>query len=203
MPLIDQAVKVSSTEFSIRATFVVPLTIVRSGKVWRRKVIKPTWRHRMQTLYRRWSTDKNTTLARDQFSKKCNWQTSPKIGVNEGECSSLPAHFRSKILRWPTLFTPNVIQSSRINEEIFGPVLRFRHLWTAERSIGESQQHSVRLSEACGPIKVFKISKVTSALCAGVVWQHYNKFDPTSPFGGYKEKAESGREGLHVASCLI
>ena len=52
--------------------------------------------------------------------------------------------------------------------------------------------------QACGQIKESKIFNLTSQLKAGVVWANtYNKFDPTSPFGGYKESGHGREGGLH------
>ena len=95
----------------------------------------------------------------------------------------------------PTLFT-NVAQSNRIaQEEIFGPVLAIQTFRTIDEVIDKANNTSYGLSAGVWTDKGSKIFQLTKALKAGVVWANtYNKFDPTSPFGGYKESG-FGREG--------
>jgi aldehyde dehydrogenase (NAD+) len=95
----------------------------------------------------------------------------------------------------PTLFT-NVSQSHRITqEEIFGPVLAIQTFRTAEEAVLKANNTPYGLSGGVWTDKGAKIFKVTRALKAGVVWANtFNKFDPSSPFGGYKESG-MGREG--------
>jgi aldehyde dehydrogenase (NAD+) len=95
----------------------------------------------------------------------------------------------------PTLFT-NVSQSHRIaQEEIFGPVLAIQTFRTAEEAVLKANNTPYGLSGGVWTDKGAKIFKVTRALKAGVVWANtFNKFDPSSPFGGYKESG-MGREG--------
>ncbi len=95
----------------------------------------------------------------------------------------------------PTLFT-NVAQSHRISrEEIFGPVLAIQTFRTIEEVIEKANNVPYGLSAGVWTDKGAKIFNLTQKLKAGVVWANtYNKFDPTSPFGGYKESG-FGREG--------
>jgi aldehyde dehydrogenase (NAD+) len=95
----------------------------------------------------------------------------------------------------PTLFT-NVSQSHRIaQEEIFGPVLAIQTFRTAEEAILKANNTPYGLSGGVWTDKGAKIFKVTRRLKAGVIWANtFNKFDPSSPFGGYKESG-MGREG--------
>ncbi len=95
----------------------------------------------------------------------------------------------------PTLFT-NVAQSNRIaQEEIFGPVLAIQTFRTVDEVIEKANNTPFGLSAGVWTDKGSKIFNLTSQLRAGVIWANtYNKFDPTSPFGGYKESG-FGREG--------
>jgi aldehyde dehydrogenase (NAD+) len=95
----------------------------------------------------------------------------------------------------PTLFT-NVAQSSRIaQEEIFGPVLAIQTFRTDDEVIEKANNTPYGLSAGVWTDKGSKIFNLTTKLRAGVIWANtYNKFDPTSPFGGYKESG-FGREG--------
>ena len=123
-----------------------------------------------------------------------------KIGVDEGgtcyqsSCAVLSKGFWFR----PTLFT-DVAQSSRIvQEEIFGPVLSIQTFRTVEEVIEKANNTPYGLSGGVWTDKGSKIFKVSSKLKAGVVWANtYNKFDPTSPFGGYKESGMGREGGLH------
>jgi aldehyde dehydrogenase (NAD+) len=100
----------------------------------------------------------------------------------------------------PTVFT-NVAQSHRIaREEIFGPVLSVLTFRTPDEAIEKANNTMYGLSAGIWTEKGSKIFEVAQKLRAGVVWANtYNKFDPSSPFGGYKESGfgrEGGRQGL-------
>jgi aldehyde dehydrogenase (NAD+) len=100
----------------------------------------------------------------------------------------------------PTFFT-NASQSCRIaREEIFGPVLTIMTFRTPEEAIEKANNTMYGLSAGIWTDKGSKIFHVATRLQAGVVWANtYNKFDPSSPFGGYKESGfgrEGGRQGL-------
>lgn len=98
----------------------------------------------------------------------------------------------------PTLFT-NVSQSHRIaQEEIFGPVLAVQTFRTVDEVILKANNTPYGLSAGVWSDKGSKIFNITSQMKAGVVWANtYNKFDPTSPFGGYKESGFGREGGLH------
>ena len=98
----------------------------------------------------------------------------------------------------PTLFT-NVAQSSKIaKEEIFGPVLAIQTFRTVDEVIAKANNTPYGLSAGVWTDKGSKIFNMTSQLRAGVIWANtYNKFDPTSPFGGYKESGHGREGGLH------
>src|SRR6266508_3761753 len=100
----------------------------------------------------------------------------------------------------PTLFT-GVSQSHRIaQEEIFGPVLSVLTFRTPEEAIEKANNTPYGLSAGVWTEKGSRIFKMVSAMRAGVVWANtFNRFDPTSPFGGYQESGfgrEGGRHGL-------
>jgi aldehyde dehydrogenase (NAD+) len=100
----------------------------------------------------------------------------------------------------PTLFT-GVSQSHRIaREEIFGPVLSVLTFRTPEEAVTKANNTPYGLSAGVWTDKGSRILWMTQRLRAGVVWANtYNRFDPASPFGGYKESGfgrEGGRHGL-------
>jgi aldehyde dehydrogenase (NAD+) len=100
----------------------------------------------------------------------------------------------------PTIFT-GVTQSHRIaKEEIFGPVLSVLTFRTLEEAVEKANNTMYGLSAGVWTDKGSRILKMSTLLKAGVVWANtFNKFDPSSPFGGYKESGfgrEGGRHGL-------
>ena len=98
----------------------------------------------------------------------------------------------------PTLFL-NVSQSHTIvKEEIFGPVLAIQTFRTIDEVIEKANNTPFGLSAGVWTEKGSKIFKLTKELNAGVVWANtYNKFDPSSPFGGFKESGMGREGGLH------
>ena len=102
----------------------------------------------------------------------------------------------------PTLFT-NVAQSHRIaKEEIFGPVLSVLTFRTPEEAVEKANNTPYGLSAGVWTEKGSRILWMVRKMRAGVVWANtFNRFDPTSPFGGYKESGfgrEGGMHGLHA-----
>jgi aldehyde dehydrogenase (NAD+) len=102
----------------------------------------------------------------------------------------------------PTIFT-GVTQAHRIaREEIFGPVLSVLTFRTPDEAIEKANNTPYGLSAGIWTEKGSRILAVADKLRAGVVWANtFNKFDPTSPFGGYKESGygrEGGRHGLEA-----
>jgi aldehyde dehydrogenase (NAD+) len=100
----------------------------------------------------------------------------------------------------PTVFT-GVSQSSRIaQEEIFGPVLSVLTFRTPDEAVAKANNTPYGLSAGVWTEKGSRILWMADQLRAGVVWANtFNRFDPTSPFGGYKESGfgrEGGRHGL-------
>jgi aldehyde dehydrogenase (NAD+) len=155
-------------------------------------------RDRLQTLRVGDPLDKNTDIgainSRQQLNKICELV---KSGVSEGanliqkKCT-LP---RKGFWFAPSFFT-EVTDSHRIaREEIFGPVLSIMTFRTPQEAIERANNTPYGLSAGIWTQKGSKIFKIASSLNAGVVWANtYNKFDPSSPFGGYKESG-FGREG--------
>jgi aldehyde dehydrogenase (NAD+) len=147
--------------------------------------------------------DKNTDIgainSRKQLEKI---QELVKSGVKEGaemhqpECKLPKRGFYFA----PTLFS-NVSLSHRIaREEIFGPVLSILTFRTPEEAVEKANNTPYGLSAGVWTDKGSRILKMSTELKAGVVWANtYNKFDPASPFGGYKESGfgrEGGKQGL-------
>src|SRR5687768_7028020 len=160
-------------------------------------------RERVQTLRVGNPLDKNTDVgainSRAQLEKI---QELVDCGVEEGaemfqSACTLPARGY-----WfaPTFFT-GVSQSYRIaQEEIFGPVLSVLTFRTPEEALEKANNTPYGLSAGVWTEKGSRILKMAQRLRAGVVWANtFNRFDPASPFGGYKESGfgrEGGRHGL-------
>ncbi|HCU99440.1 MAG TPA: betaine-aldehyde dehydrogenase [Chloroflexi bacterium] len=155
-------------------------------------------RERMETLIVGDPLDKNTDIgainSKEQLKRI---QEYVKIGQDEGgelyqsKCK-LP---NTGYWHAPTLFC-NVSQSHRIvQEEIFGPVLAIQTFRTVDEVIEKANNTPYGLSGGVWTDKGAKIFKVTQNIRAGVIWANtFNKFDPSAPFGGYKESG-MGREG--------
>ncbi len=102
----------------------------------------------------------------------------------------------------PTVFT-DVSQTHRIaREEIFGPVLSVLTFRTPDEAVAKANNTPYGLSAGIWTDKGSRILWMADRLRAGVVWANtFNRFDPTSPFGGYKESGygrEGGRHGLEA-----
>ena len=171
------------------------------------KIVLRKLKDRLATLIVGDPLDKNTDIG--AINSKQQLETIHRyiqIGKQEGaemyqsECA-LP---RKGFFCRPTLFT-NVAQSSRIaQEEIFGPVLTIQTFRTEEEVIEKANNTPFGLSAGVWTDKGSKIFNMTSKLRAGVVWANtYNKFDPTSPFGGYKESGFGREGGLHGLSSYV
>jgi aldehyde dehydrogenase (NAD+) len=158
-------------------------------------------KNRMETLIVGNPLDKNTDIG--AINSKKQLQTIEKyikIGVNEG-CEIYQSNCKlPKKGNWcaPTLFL-NVSQSHRIvQEEIFGPVLTVQTFRTVDEVIEKANNSPYGLSAGVWTQKGSKIFYMTQKLNAGVVWANtFNKFDATSPFGGYKESGFGREGGLH------
>ncbi|QXG77210.1 aldehyde dehydrogenase family protein [Modestobacter sp. L9-4] len=100
----------------------------------------------------------------------------------------------------PTVFT-GVSSAHRIaRDEVFGPVLSVLTFRTPDEAVAKANNSTYGLSAGVWSEKGSRILSITSKLRAGVVWANtFNEFDPTSPFGGYKQSGygrEGGRQGL-------
>ena len=123
-------------------------------------------------------------------------------GVAEGaEIYQPPCELPKKGFYFPPTLFSKVSQSHRIaREEIFGPVLSILTFRTPEEAIEKANNTPYGLSAGVWTDKGSRILKLSTELKAGVVWANsFNKFDPSSPFGGYKESGfgrEGGKQGL-------
>ncbi|NCG30460.1 MAG: aldehyde dehydrogenase family protein, partial [Bacteroidetes bacterium] len=151
--------------------------------------------------------DKNTDIG--AINSKSQLQTIEEyleVGRAEGSEIYQPECELPEIGYWcrPTLFT-NVAQSNRIaQEEIFGPVLAIQTFRTIEEVIDKANNTPYGLSAGVWTDKGSKIFQLTKAMKAGVVWANtFNKFDPTSPCGGYKESGFGREGGIHGLSAYL
>ena len=171
------------------------------------KIVLQKLKDRLATLIVGDPMDKNTDIgAINSKEQMDNIHKYLKIGEKEGlemyqpECV-LPK--KGFFIR-PTLFT-NVAQSSRLaQEEIFGPVLTIQTFRTDDEVIEKANNTPFGLSAGVWTDKGSKIFNLTTKLRAGVIWANtYNKFDPTSPFGGYKESGFGREGGLHGLGAYL
>ena len=147
--------------------------------------------------------DKNTDIGAINSKAQCDRiQDYLKVGQEEGAelfQTNCPIPDKGYFIR-PSFFT-KVAQSHRIvQEEIFGPVLAIQSFRTLNEALEKANNTPYGLSGGVWTDKGAKIFKVTRGIRAGVIWANtFNKFDPASPFGGYKESGygrEGGRHGL-------
>ncbi len=98
----------------------------------------------------------------------------------------------------PTFFTGVALSHRIAREEIFGPVLSVMTFRTPDEAVDKANNTPYGLSAGVWTDKGSKNFKIVSQLRAGVVWANtYNKFDPSSPFGGYKESGFGREGGVH------
>lgn len=153
---------------------------------------------RLQSLRLGDPLDKNTDIGAINSSDQLKKITElVKSGIEEGCTIYQPVCDLPSKGFWfkPTFFT-NVAQSNRIaSEEIFGPVLSIITFRTPKEAIEKANNTQYGLSAGIWSDKGSKIFKMVNQVKAGVIWANtYNKFNPASPFGGYKESG-FGREG--------
>ena len=165
---------------------------------------------RMETLVVGDPLDKNTDIgainSKEQLKKIQGYL---KVGQREGAEIFQTSCSLPKRGNWcpPTLFL-NASQSHRISqEEIFGPVLAVQTFRTVDEAIEKANNTPFGLSGGIWTDKGAKAFHVSERIKAGVVWTNtFNKFDPASPFGGYKESGfgrEGGRHGLEAYLNVI
>jgi aldehyde dehydrogenase (NAD+) len=158
-------------------------------------------KHRMDTLIVGSPLDKNTDIG--AINSKMQLDKIKELvqsGKDEGgiiyqpDCN-LP---KNGYFYKPTLIS-NVSQSHRVvQEEIFGPVLPIQTFRTIDEVIEKANNTPYGLSGGVWTDKGAKIFKITQKIRAGIMWANtFNKFDPASPFGGYKESGMGREGGLH------
>ena len=158
---------------------------------------------RMATLRVGDPLDKNTDIgAINSAEQLAKIRALSEVGEAEGAGRWSPACDLPERGFWfaPTIFT-GVSQAHRIaREEIFGPVLSVITFRTPSEAVEKANNTPFGLSAGIWTEKGSRILWMASQLRAGVVWSNtFNRFDPTSPFGGYKESGygrEGGRHGL-------
>jgi aldehyde dehydrogenase (NAD+) len=160
-------------------------------------------RRRVETLRLGDPLDKNTDVgainSRAQLDKIRELSDS---GQQEGaERWSPPCELPERGFWFPPTIFTGVSQSHRIaREEIFGPVLSVLTFRTPEEAVAKANNTPYGLSAGIWTDKGSRILWMAKRLRAGVVWANtFNKFDPASPFGGYRESGygrEGGRHGL-------
>ena len=160
-------------------------------------------KRRLQTLRVGDPLDKNTDIgAINSAAQLARIRELTKVGESEGAIRwSAPCVLPERGFWFaPTVFT-GVSQSHRIaQEEIFGPVLSVLTFRTPQEAVAKANNTPYGLSAGIWTEKGSRILWMADQLRAGVVWANtFNRFDPTSPFGGYKESGygrEGGRHGL-------
>ena len=162
---------------------------------------------RMETLIVGDPLDKNTDVgAINSKAQLAKIESYLEIGEQEGGTmhqSSCPVPDKGYWCR-PTIFT-GVSQSNRVvQEEIFGPVLAIQTFRTFDEAVAKANNTPYGLSGGVWTDKGAKIFRMTQSVRAGVIWANtFNKFDPTSPFGGYKESGVGREGGLHGLDAYL
>ena len=162
---------------------------------------------RLETLIVGDPMDKNTDIgainSKEQFDTIAKYI---KIGKNEGaeiyqsSCNVPKKGYFCK----PTLFLNTSQSHTIVQEEIFGPVLAVQTFRTVDEVIDKANNTPFGLAAGVWTDKGSRIFNMTTKLRAGVIWANtYNKFDPTSPFGGYKESGFGREGGLHGLDAYL
>ena len=166
-------------------------------------------RDRMMTLRMGDPLDKNTDIG--AINSKMQLEKIKELvasGESEGaERFTAPCKVPEKGFWFAPTFFTGASQSCRIAREvIFGPVLTVMTFRTPDEAIEKANNTMYGLSAGVWTDKGAKIFMLATKLKAGVIWGNtFNKFDPSSPFGGYKESGfgrEGGRQGL-AAYCEV
>jgi aldehyde dehydrogenase (NAD+) len=162
-------------------------------------------KRRLSTLRLGDPLDKNTDIgainSRQQLDKI---KRLVGVGIEEGaELYQAPCELPERGFWFPPTVFTGVSQSHRIaQEEIFGPVLSVMTFRTPEEAVEKANNTPYGLSAGVWTDKGSRILWMADRLQAGVVWANtFNRFDPGSPFGGYKESGfgrEGGRHGLEA-----
>jgi aldehyde dehydrogenase (NAD+) len=164
-------------------------------------------RRRVDTLRLGDPLDKNTDIgainSRAQLEKITGLVAS---GRSEGaDIYQPPCELPAKGFWFPPTIFTNVSQSHRIaREEIFGPVLSVLTFRTPAEAVEKANNTPYGLSAGIWTDKGSRILWMTQQMRAGVVWANtFNRFDPTSPFGGYKESGFGREGGLHGLAAYL
>ena len=162
---------------------------------------------RMETLIVGDPMDKNTDVGAINSAQQLETiESYLAIGQEEGATMHQSSCAVPKQGYWcrPTIFT-GVSQSNRVvQEEIFGPVLAIQTFRTFDEALSKANNTPYGLSGGIWTDKGAKIFKMTQSVRAGVIWANtFNKFDPTSPFGGYKESGVGREGGLHGLDAYL
>jgi aldehyde dehydrogenase (NAD+) len=157
--------------------------------------------HRLASLRVGDPLDKNTDVGAINSSEQLEKIRSfVDIGCAEGaQMHQLACELPDKGFFFrPTFFT-NVVPAHRIaREEIFGPVLAIQTFRTPDEAVQKANNSPYGLSAGIWTDKGSKLFAMAKALHAGVIWGNtFNKFDPASPFGGFKESGFGREGGLH------
>ena len=164
-------------------------------------------KERMETLIVGDPLDKNTDIgAINSAAQLEKIEQYLRIGQAEGgemyqsSCSLPETGYWCR----PTLFS-GVSQSNRVvQEEIFGPVLSMQTFRTFQEALDKANNTPYGLSGGVWTDKGAKIFKMTRGIRAGVIWANtFNKFDPSAPFGGYKESGMGREGGLHGLGAYV
>ncbi len=163
--------------------------------------------HRIETLRVGDPLDKNTDVG--AINSKAQLEKIQELvacGVEEGaELHQSGCPLPGKGYFFPPTWFTGVAQSHRIaREEIFGPVLAVMTFRTPDEAVEKANNLAYGLSAGVWTDKGAKIFAITKRLRAGVVWANtFNKFDPTSPFGGYKESGFGREGGVHGLEAYV
>lgn len=162
---------------------------------------------RLETLIVGDPMDKNTDIGAINSKEQLKTITDYiKIGEKEGleKFQANVAVPKKGYFCAPTLFL-DVAQSSRLaQEEIFGPVLAIQTFRTVDEAIEKANNTPYGLSAGVWTDKGSKAFNMASQLKAGVIWANtFNKFDPTSPFGGFKESGFGREGGMHGLEAYL
>jgi aldehyde dehydrogenase (NAD+) len=160
-------------------------------------------KRRLTTLRLGDPLDKNTDIGAINSAEQLDKiRMLSEVGETEGaERWSPPCELPERGFWFPPTVFTGVSQSHRIaREEIFGPVLSVLTFRTPTEAVDKANNTPYGLSAGVWTEKGSRILWMAQKLRAGVVWANtFNRFDPTSPFGGYKESGygrEGGRHGL-------
>jgi len=164
-------------------------------------------KERMETLIVGDPLDKNTDIgAINSAAQLARIEEYLRIGQAEGGEMYQSSVRVPETGFWcrPTLFT-GVAQSNRVvQEEIFGPVLAVQTFRTFQEALDKANNTPYGLSGGVWTDKGSMIFRMTRGIRAGVIWANtFNKFDPSSPFGGYKESGMGREGGLHGLSAYV